>query len=95
MADRILASRGTRRLFFDTRSELGIVDCDLYNFDDTGCHMLLDGLHPLLSAWKRQNHKGWQAGMGAAIVCIGGDSFDVPMFLLVRGTYYLAKASCK
>lgn len=136
MADRILASRGTRRvgkqwpyrfiqrreqlrtrcprtydyqrarcedpdllsgwfrLFFETRSKFGILDCDLYNFDETGFMMgVICPSMVVTRADRRGRGKTVQPGnreWATAIACISGDGSDVPPFLLVKGAYHLA-----
>jgi hypothetical protein len=124
MADRILASRGTRRvgkqwpyrflqrreelrtrysraydfqralcedhdlvsgwfrLFFDTRSKFGILDCNLYNFDETGFMMgVICPSMVVTRSDRRGKGKTVQPGnreWTTAIACISGDGVDVP-----------------
>lgn len=136
MADRILASRGTRRvgkqwpcrfvrrreelrtrysraygfqralcedpdlvgawfrLFFNMQSKFGILDCDLYNFDEPG--FMMGVICPSMAVTRsdrRGRGKAVQPGnreWATAIACISGDGFNVPPFLLVKGACHLA-----
>lgn len=85
---------GWFRLFFDTRSKFGILDCDLYNFDKAGFMMgVICPSMVVTRSDRRGRGKTVQPGdreWATAIVCIGGDGFDVPPFLLVKGAYHLA-----
>ena len=76
------------------QSIFGILDCDLYNFDETG--FMMGVIRPSMVVTrsdKRGKGRTVQPGnreWATAIACISGDSFDVPPFLLVQGVCHLA-----
>jgi hypothetical protein len=85
---------GWFRLFFEMRSKFGILDCDLYNFDETG---FMTGVICPSMAVARSDRRGRgrtvQPGnreWATAIACISSDGFDVPPLLLVKGACHLA-----
>lgn len=82
------------RLFLNMRDKYGILDCDMYNFDETGFMMgVICPSMVITRADRRGKGKTVQPGnreWATAIACISGDGFDVPPFLLVKGAYHLA-----
>ena len=82
------------RLVSNMRAKYGILDCDFYNFDETGFMMgqICPGMVVTRSD-RRGRSKSVQPGnreWATAIICISGDGWDVPLFLIVKGTYHLA-----
>ena len=81
-------------LFLNMRNKYGILDCDLYNFDETGFMMgMICSSMVVTSSDRRGKSKAVQPGNRewvTAITCVSGDGFDIPPFLLVQGAYHLA-----
>ena len=82
------------RLFWNMRHKWGIVDSDIYNFDETGFMMgMICGQMVVTRADRRGRSKSIQPGnreWATAIACISGNGFAVPPFLVVQGKYHLA-----
>ena len=76
------------------RQKYGILDCDLYNFDETG--FMIGQICPnmvVTRSDRRGRGKAVQPGnreWATAITCISGEGFDVPPFLIVQGHFHLA-----
>ena len=82
------------RLVFNMRAKYGILDCDFYNFDETGfmMGMICPGMVVTRSD-RRGKGKAVQPGnreWATVITCISGDGWDLPPFLLVQGLCHLA-----
>ena len=75
------------RLVSNMRAKYGILDCDFYNFDETG--FMMGQICPAMVVTRsdrRGRSKAIQPGnreWATAIVCTSGDGFDMPPFLLV------------
>ena len=82
------------RLVFNMRAKYGILDCDLYNFDETGFMMgMICPSMVVTRSDRRGKGKAVQPGnreWATAITCVSGDGFDVPPFLVVQGQYHLS-----
>lgn len=82
------------RLVSNMRAKYGIIDCDFYNFDETGFVMgMICPTMVVTRSDRRGKSKAIQPGnreWATAITCVSGDGFDVPPFLLVQGAYHLA-----
>jgi hypothetical protein len=82
------------QLVFNMRAKYGILNCDFYNFDETG--FMMGQICPSMVVTRsdrRGKGKTVQPGnreWATAITCISGDGFDIPPFLLVQGRYHLA-----
>ena len=76
------------------RAKCGVVDSDFYNFDETGFAMGL--ITPSMVVTHADRHgkgKAIQPGnreWATAIVCINGEGWSVPPFLVVQGVNHLA-----
>jgi hypothetical protein len=76
------------QLVSNMRAKYGILDCDFYNFDETG--FMMGQICPSMVVTRsdrRGRSKSIQPGNGewaTAITCISGDSWDVPPFLIVK-----------
>ena len=82
------------QLVFNMRAKYGILDCDFYNFDETGfmMGMICPGMVVTRSD-RRGKGKAVQPGnreWATAITCVSGDGWDLPPFLLVQGIHHLA-----
>jgi hypothetical protein len=82
------------QLVFNMRAKYGILDCDFYNFDETGfmMGMICPGMVVTRSD-RRGKGKAVQPGnreWATAITCVSGDGWDLPPFLLVQGLFHLA-----
>jgi hypothetical protein len=76
------------------RAKYGVVDCDFYNFDETGFMMgqICPGM-VVTRADRRGKAKRVQPGnreWATAIICINGEGWSVPPFLVVQGRNHLA-----
>ena len=82
------------RLFTNMRAKYGILDCDLYNFDETGFMMgMIKPSMVVTRSDRRGKSKQVQPGnmeWATVISCIGADGFDVSPFILVPGQYHLS-----
>lgn len=82
------------KLVRNMRAKYGILDCDFYNFDETGFMMgvICPGIVVTRSD-RRGRGKAVQPGnreWATAIVCINGEGRSVPPFLVVQGVNHLA-----
>jgi hypothetical protein len=76
------------------RAKYSVVDGDFYNFDETGfpIGMITPGM-VITRADRRGRVKGIQPGnreWATAIICVNGEGWDVPLFLVVQGVNHLA-----
>ena len=82
------------RLVENMRAKYGILDCDFYNFDETGFMMgIICAAMVVTRADRRGRGKAVQPGnreWATAIACINGEGWDVPPFLVVQGKNHLA-----
>ena len=76
------------------RAKYGILDCDFYNFDETGFMMgIICSSMVVTRADRRGQGKQLQPGnreWATAIECVSGDGFVLPPFLIVQGKNHLA-----
>src|SRR5271156_5297950 len=82
------------RLVENMRAKYGVLDCDFYNFDETGFMMgqICPGI-VVTRADRCGRGKGIQPGnreWATAIVCVNGEGWDIPPFLIVKGANHLA-----
>jgi len=81
------------RLVENMRVNYGIQDCDFYNFDETGFMMgVICPAMVVTHADRRGRGKAIQPGnreWATAIVCINGEGWSVPPFLVVQGVNHL------
>ncbi|CAN5189596.1 hypothetical protein BH09PAT2_BH09PAT2_11550 [soil metagenome] len=82
------------RLVENMRAKYGVVDSDFYNFDETGfmMGMITPGM-VVTRADRRGRVKAVQPGnreWATAIVCINGEGWSIPPFLVVQGVNHLA-----
>ena len=85
---------GWFRLVENMRAKYGVLDCDFYNFDETGFMMgiICPGM-VVTRADRRGRGKAVQPGnreWATAIACINGEGWSVPPFLVVQGKCHLA-----
>lgn len=85
---------GWFELVRNMRDKYGVLDCDFYNFDETGFMMgqICPGMVVTRSD-RRGRGKAVQPGnreWATAIVCINGEGRSVPPFLVVQGVNHLA-----
>jgi hypothetical protein len=82
------------RLVENMKAKYGILDCDFYNFDETGFMMgVICAAMIVTRADRRGRSKAVQPGnreWATAIVCINGEGWSVPPFLVVQGKTHLA-----
>jgi len=82
------------RLVENMRAKYGIVDSDLYNFDETGFMMgIISSAMVVTRADRRGRGKAVQPGnreWATAIVCVNSEGWSVPPFLVVQGKNHLA-----
>jgi hypothetical protein len=82
------------RLVQNMRAKYGVLDCDFYNFDETGFMMgVICPAMVVTRADRRGRGKAVQPGnreWATAIACINGEGWDVPPFLVVQGKNHLA-----
>ena len=79
------------------RTKYGILDCDFYNFDETGfiIGVICAGM-VVTRADRRGRGKAIQPGnreWATAITCINGEGWSIPPFLVVQGVYHLSNWS--
>lgn len=76
------------------RAKYGILECDLYNFDETGFMMgIICGNMVVTRADRRGRGKQLQPGnreWATAIECVSSDGYVLPPFLIVQGANHLA-----
>jgi hypothetical protein len=75
------------RLVENIRAKYSVVDGDFYNFDETGfpIGIITPGM-VVTRADRRSRVKGIQPGnreWATAIICVNGEGWDVPPFLVV------------
>jgi hypothetical protein len=82
------------RLLANMRAKYGILECDLYNFDETGFMMGMIRPGMVVTRSDRVGKpKAIQPGnreWATAICYVSGDGYVVPPFLVVRGRFHLA-----
>jgi hypothetical protein len=82
------------RLVENMRAKYGVLDCDFYNFDETGFIMgIISPAMVVTRADRRGRGKAVQPGnreWATAIACINGEGGSIPPFLIVQGKYHLA-----
>jgi hypothetical protein len=82
------------RLVANMRAKYGILDCDFYNFDETGFMMGMIRPGMVVTRSDRVGRpKAIQPGnreWATAICSIAGGGYVVPLFLVVRGCFHLA-----
>lgn len=76
------------------RAKYGILDCDFYNFDETGFMMgVICASMVVTRADRRGRGKAVQPGnreWATAVECINGEGWCLPPFIIVQGAYHLA-----
>ena len=76
------------------KAKYGVLDCDFYNFDETGFMMGIICAGMVVTHADRQGRgKAVQPGnreWATAIACINGEGRSIPPFLVVQGTYNLS-----
>ena len=85
---------GWFELVQNMRAKYGILDCDFYNFDETGFMMgvICPGMVVTRSD-RRGRGKAVQPGnreWATAIICVNGEGRSIPPFLVVQGVNHLA-----
>jgi DDE superfamily endonuclease/helix-turn-helix, Psq domain len=82
------------RLVQNMRAKYGVLDCDFYNFDETGFMMgIICAAMVVTRADRRGRGKAVQPGnreWATAITCINGEGWSIPPFLVVQGAYHLS-----
>ncbi|TVY13429.1 hypothetical protein LARI1_G009571 [Lachnellula arida] len=82
------------RLVDNMRAKYGVLDCDFYNFDETGFMMgVICATMVVTRADRRGRGKAVQPGnreWATAIVCINGEGWSIPPFLVVQGKNHLS-----
>jgi hypothetical protein len=82
------------RLVENMRAKYGVLDCDFYNFDETGFMMgVICPAMVVTRADRRGRGKAVQPGnreWATAIACINSEGWSVPPFLVVQGKNHLA-----
>jgi hypothetical protein len=82
------------RLVLNMRAKYGVLDCDFYNFDETGFMMgVICPAMVVTRADRRGRGKAVQPGnreWATAIACINSEGWSVPPFLVVQGKNHLA-----
>lgn len=82
------------RLVENMKAKYGILDCDFYNFDETGFMMgMICPAMVVTHAERRGRGKAVQPGnreWATAIACINSEGWSVPPFLVVKGKTHLA-----
>jgi hypothetical protein len=82
------------RLVQNIRAKYGILDCDFYNFDETGFIMgIITPAMVVTRADRRGRGKAVQPGnreWATAIACVNSEGWDIPPFLVVQGKNHLA-----
>jgi hypothetical protein len=77
------------------RTKYGVLDCDFYNFDETG--FIMGQIRPGMVVIRSDRHGRAKAIIqpgnrewATAIMCINGEGGSIPPFLIIKGTYHLA-----
>ena len=82
------------RLVANMRAKYDILDCDFYNFDETGFMMgVICAAMVVTSAERRDRSKPVQPGnreWATAIICGNGEGETIPPFLVVQGQVHLS-----
>lgn len=82
------------RLVQNMRAKYGVLDCDFYNFDETGFIMgVISPAMVITRANRCGKGKAIQPGnreWATTIVCINGEGWSIPPFLVVQGKYHLS-----
>ena len=82
------------RLVENMRAKYGVLDCDFYNFDETGFMMgVICPTMVVTRADRRGRGKAVQPGnreWATAIACINSEGWNVPPFLVVQGKNHLS-----
>ena len=82
------------QLVQNMRAKYGVLDCDFYNFDETGFMMgIICAAMVVTCADRRGRGKAVQPGnreWATAITCINGEGWSIPPFLVVQGAYHLS-----
>jgi hypothetical protein len=82
------------RLVENIRAKYGVLDCDFYNFDETGFMMgVICSAMVVTRADRRGRGKAVQPGnreWATAITCINSEGWSVPPFLVVQGKNHLS-----
>ncbi|KFY19868.1 hypothetical protein V493_07812, partial [Pseudogymnoascus sp. VKM F-4281 (FW-2241)] len=82
------------RLVENMRAKYGVLDCDFYNFDETGFMMgVICPAMVVTHADRRGRGKAVQPGnreWATAIACINSEGWSVPPFLVVQGKNHLS-----
>jgi hypothetical protein len=82
------------RLVKNMRAKYGVLDCDFYNFDETGFMMgVICPAMVVTRADRRGKGKAVQPGnreWATAIACINSEGWSMPPFLVVQGKNHLA-----
>ena len=82
------------RLVSNMRAKYGILDCDIWNFDETGFMMgIICAAMVVTGADRQGKSKAVQPGnreWATAIICCNGEGETVPPFLVVQGQFHLS-----
>ena len=85
---------GWFQLVKNMRTKYGVLDCDFYNFDETGFMMgIICPAMVVTRADRRGRGKAVQPGnreWATAIACISAEGWSIPPFLVVKGSYHLS-----
>ncbi|EDN90727.1 hypothetical protein SS1G_00127 [Sclerotinia sclerotiorum 1980 UF-70] len=82
------------RLISNIRAKYSILDCDLYNFDETG--FMMGQISPYIVVTKADRYgksKAIQPGnreWATAIICVDGEGHNIPLFLIVKDEHHLS-----
>lgn len=82
------------RLVANMKAKYGIQDCDTYNFDETG--FMMGAIRPAMVITRADRigkPRSVQPGnreWATAIVCISGDGYAMPPYLVLQGRHHLA-----
>ncbi|EDO04043.1 hypothetical protein SS1G_06525 [Sclerotinia sclerotiorum 1980 UF-70] len=82
------------RLVSNMWAKYGILDCDFYNFDETGFMIGQISLHiVVIKADRCGKSKAIRSGnreWATAIICVDKKGHNIPSFLIVKGEYHLS-----
>ena len=85
---------GWFQLVKNMRTKYGVLDCDFYNFDETGFMMgIICPAMVVTHVDRRGRGKAVQPGnreWATAIACISAEGWSIPPFLVVKGSYHLS-----
>jgi hypothetical protein len=83
------------QLVQNMRAEYDVLDCDFYNFDETGFIMgVISSAIVITRADRRGRGKAVQPGnreWATAIVCINSEGWSIPLFTAVQGKHRLVR----